>query len=112
MKILIGKDPFERMKEANVHFLNAGENLALAQTLSIAHNNLMNSPVIVLIFFNPLLPHRHWYIGWRFLMDDDQPGIQGLKIIYTIKIKLMKKINLFLNLSEKVLWYHLSAKSL
>ncbi|MES1214226.1 MAG: CvpA family protein [Bacteroidota bacterium] len=39
-----GKDPFDRMKEANVHFYAAGENLALAQTLQIAHTNLMNSP--------------------------------------------------------------------
>lgn len=39
-----GKDPFDRMKAANVRFLAAGENLALAQTLEIAHTNLMNSP--------------------------------------------------------------------
>jgi uncharacterized protein YkwD len=39
-----GKDPFDRMKAANIHFLTAGENLALAQTLEIAHTNLMNSP--------------------------------------------------------------------
>jgi uncharacterized protein YkwD len=39
-----GKDPFDRMKAANVQFLAAGENLALAQTLEIAHRNLMNSP--------------------------------------------------------------------
>ncbi len=39
-----GKDPFERMKEANIKFLTAGENLALAQTMEIAHKNLMNSP--------------------------------------------------------------------
>lgn len=39
-----GKDPFERMKENNVRFRAAGENLALAQTLEIAHTNLMNSP--------------------------------------------------------------------
>lgn len=39
-----GRDPFDRMKSANVSFLAAGENLALAQTLEIAHNNLMNSP--------------------------------------------------------------------
>jgi uncharacterized protein YkwD len=39
-----GKDPFDRMKAANIHFLAAGENLALAQTLEIAHTNLMNSP--------------------------------------------------------------------
>jgi uncharacterized protein YkwD len=39
-----GKDPFDRMKDAHVKFLTAGENLALAQTLEIAHTNLMNSP--------------------------------------------------------------------
>lgn len=39
-----GEDPFDRMKKANVKFLSAGENLALAQTLKTAHINLMNSP--------------------------------------------------------------------
>ena len=39
-----GKSPFDRMHAANVQFMNAGENLALAQTLTIAHNGLMNSP--------------------------------------------------------------------
>jgi uncharacterized protein YkwD/uncharacterized membrane protein required for colicin V production len=39
-----GKTPFDRMKEAKVRFRAAGENLALAQTLQIAHTNLMNSP--------------------------------------------------------------------
>jgi uncharacterized protein YkwD len=39
-----GKDPFDRMKAAGVKFRAAGENLALAQTLEIAHTNLMNSP--------------------------------------------------------------------
>ena len=39
-----GRTPFDRMKDASVHFLTAGENLALAPTLSIAHNGLMNSP--------------------------------------------------------------------
>lgn len=39
-----GKDPFDRMKAARVKFIAAGENLALAQTLEIAHRNLMNSP--------------------------------------------------------------------
>ena len=41
---LEGKDPFQRMKEAHIRFMAAGENLALAQTLEIAHTNLMNSP--------------------------------------------------------------------
>lgn len=38
------KTPFDRMREDNVKFLTAGENLALAPTLPIAHNGLMNSP--------------------------------------------------------------------
>ena len=39
-----GRDPFERMREANVRFVTAGENLALAPTLQIAHTGLMRSP--------------------------------------------------------------------
>lgn len=39
-----GKNPFDRMKDMNVQFRAAGENLALAQTVAIAHINLMNSP--------------------------------------------------------------------
>ncbi|MBL7741358.1 MAG: CvpA family protein [Chitinophagaceae bacterium] len=39
-----GKDPFDRMRAARVKFKTAGENLALAQTLELAHTNLMNSP--------------------------------------------------------------------
>ena len=39
-----GLSPFDRMRAADVHFLTAGENLALAPTLSVAHNGLMNSP--------------------------------------------------------------------
>ena len=41
---LEGKDPFDRMRDAHVRFTLAGENLALAQTLPIAHEGLMNSP--------------------------------------------------------------------
>jgi uncharacterized protein YkwD/uncharacterized membrane protein required for colicin V production len=39
-----GLDPFDRMRAANVHFITAGENLALAPTLPVAHTGLMNSP--------------------------------------------------------------------
>lgn len=39
-----GRDPFDRMREANVRFLTAGENLALAPTVQVAHRGLMNSP--------------------------------------------------------------------
>jgi uncharacterized protein YkwD len=39
-----GLTPFDRMREADVQFLTAGENLALAPTISVAHTGLMNSP--------------------------------------------------------------------
>jgi uncharacterized protein YkwD len=39
-----GIDPFQRMQAADVRFRTAGENLALAPTLQIAHTGLMNSP--------------------------------------------------------------------
>lgn len=39
-----GVDPFQRMHKDHIRFLTAGENLALAQTLAIAHTGLMNSP--------------------------------------------------------------------
>ncbi len=39
-----GQTPDERIREHHIGFIVAGENLALAQTLSIAHTGLMNSP--------------------------------------------------------------------
>ena len=39
-----GLSPFDRMRAADVRFLAAGENLALAPTLPVAHTGLMNSP--------------------------------------------------------------------
>lgn len=39
-----GLSPFDRMRAANVQFLTAGENLALAPTVQVAHTGLMNSP--------------------------------------------------------------------
>jgi uncharacterized protein YkwD len=39
-----GRSPFDRMTAAGVKFRTAGENLALAPTLQIAHTGLMNSP--------------------------------------------------------------------
>ena len=39
-----GLSPFDRMRQANVRFATAGENLALAPTIPVAHNGLMNSP--------------------------------------------------------------------
>ena len=39
-----GDTPFDRIRRANITFLTAGENLAIAQTLPIAHDGLMNSP--------------------------------------------------------------------
>ena len=39
-----GLSPFDRMRAANVRFVTAGENLALAPTIPVAHTGLMNSP--------------------------------------------------------------------
>ena len=39
-----GLDPFERMDRAGIDYTFAGENLAFAPTLEIAHSGLMNSP--------------------------------------------------------------------
>ncbi len=39
-----GVDPFQRMDAAGITYRLAGENLALAPTLEIAHDGLMNSP--------------------------------------------------------------------
>ena len=39
-----GRDPFDRMRAAGVRYLAAGENLALAPTVQVAHTGLMNSP--------------------------------------------------------------------
>jgi uncharacterized protein YkwD len=39
-----GATPFDRMRAADVRFITAGENLALAPTISVAHTGLMNSP--------------------------------------------------------------------
>ena len=39
-----GLSPFDRIGAVGVNFRTAGENLALAPTLPIAHNGLMNSP--------------------------------------------------------------------
>lgn len=39
-----GEDPFERLAEAGITYLTAGENLAFAPTVELAHIGLMNSP--------------------------------------------------------------------
>ena len=39
-----GLTPFDRMRHEHIQFLTAGENLALAPTLPVAHTGLMNSP--------------------------------------------------------------------
>lgn len=39
-----GLDPFDRISAAGITFQTAGENLALAPTVAIAHRGLMNSP--------------------------------------------------------------------
>lgn len=41
---LDGQDPFDRIRAAKIDFVNAGENLALAPSIDIAHFGLMRSP--------------------------------------------------------------------
>ena len=41
---LDGATPFDRMRRGGVRFSGAGENLALAPTVEVAHEGLMNSP--------------------------------------------------------------------
>jgi len=38
-----GKDPAKRLEQAGIYFLLAGENIALAPSVSLAHQGLMNS---------------------------------------------------------------------
>jgi len=52
-----GKDPFDRMRADGIKFLTAGENIALAQSLTIAHNGLMNSPGHRANILNPAYGH-------------------------------------------------------
>jgi uncharacterized membrane protein required for colicin V production len=67
-----GKDPFVRMRAAHIRFLTAGENLALAQTLSIAHSGLMHSPGHRANILNPAF-HR---VGIGII----EGGVYGLMI--------------------------------
>lgn len=39
-----GESPFDRMKQAGISYQSAGENLAYAPNITIAHEGLMNSP--------------------------------------------------------------------
>ncbi len=39
-----GRDPFDRLQAAGIHYLAAGENLALAPDVHAAHTGLMSSP--------------------------------------------------------------------
>lgn len=39
-----GKNPFDRIRKANISFMTAGENLALSPNLRTAHTGLMESP--------------------------------------------------------------------
>jgi uncharacterized protein YkwD/uncharacterized membrane protein required for colicin V production len=39
-----GKSPFDRLDEARIDYVSAGENLAYAPSVALAHQGLMNSP--------------------------------------------------------------------
>jgi uncharacterized protein YkwD len=67
-----GKDPFQRMKDGNINYLAAGENLALGQTLRTCHEGLMNSPGHKANILNP----AYGRVGIGIL----DGGIHGLMI--------------------------------
>jgi uncharacterized protein YkwD len=67
-----GANPFDRMAAGGVRFLTAGENLALAQTLAIAHKGLMNSPGHRANILNPTFG--------RLGIGIEDGGIYGLMI--------------------------------
>lgn len=67
-----GANPFDRMTAGGVRFLTAGENLALAQTLAIAHKGLMNSPGHRANILNPTFG--------RLGIGIEDGGIYGLMI--------------------------------
>lgn len=67
-----GKDPFDRMKANDIHFMTAGENIALAQTISIGQYGFMHSPGHRANILNPAFGH----IGIGIL----DGGIFGLMI--------------------------------
>jgi uncharacterized protein YkwD len=48
-----GLNPFQRIKNANIIYKKAGENLAFAKTLAEAHTGLMNSPSHRAAILNP-----------------------------------------------------------
>jgi len=67
-----GIDPFARMNEDNARFLVAGENVALAQTLLLAHHGLMHSPGHRANILNPAFG--------RLGIGIEDGGIYGLMI--------------------------------
>ena len=71
------KDPFDRMKANDIHFITAGENIALAQTISIAQYGFMHSPGHRANILNPAFGH----IGIGIL----DGGIFGLMISQEFK---------------------------
>lgn len=72
-----GKDPFDRMQANDIHFLTAGENIALAQTISIAQYGFMHSAGHRANILNPAFSH----IGIGIL----DGGIFGLMISQEFK---------------------------
>ncbi|HZY37107.1 MAG TPA: CvpA family protein [Mucilaginibacter sp.] len=67
-----GVDPFARMRNDDIHFLAAGENVALAPTLWQAHTGLMHSPGHRANILNPAFG--------RLGIGIEDGGIYGLMI--------------------------------
>ena len=74
-----GTTPFDRMRAGGVSFRAAGENLALAPTVQIAHDGLMNSPGHRANILNPRYrPDRHRRGRRRDARQDVHPELRRL----------------------------------
>jgi uncharacterized protein YkwD len=71
------KTPFDRIKEAGINYKTAGENLAFAQSVKIAHTGLMNSPGHKANILNP----KFGKIGIGIL----DAGIHGIMVTQNFK---------------------------
>lgn len=72
-----GLDPLDRMKKDSIQFLIGGENIAITQTLPMAHTGLMRSPGHRANILNP----AYGYVGIGIL----DGGFYGLMITQSFK---------------------------
>jgi len=74
-----GPRPFERLRAAGIGYLTAGENLAFAPNLSLAHSGLMNSPGHRANILRPAFHHIGIGALRRLPTGSCSPGVHELK---------------------------------